>query len=98
MAKEAKIISLCTQSLYDAFKNEPLSFCGIVFTDDGDGGTYCDLYNDDGELACMDGEEVYIVDVGEQLVTFRNDNGESSVYFTLTKNELEYSGIGRIWE
>lgn len=75
-----------------------LSFGKIVFTNEGESGTYYDLYNDDGEVACMSGEEVYVVEVGEYLVTFRNDNGESSVYFTLTKQELEYAGLGRIWE
>ncbi len=98
MTIKNKTVCLCVQALYDVFKEEGLSLCKIVFTDEGKGGTYCDLYNDDGELACMDGEEVYIINVSEYLVTFRNDNGESSVYFTLTKQEIEYAGLGEIWE
>ena len=48
---------------------------------------YYDLYNEDGELACLDGEEVVIAQVGQHLVTLRNDNGDGSVYFTLTHEE-----------
>ena len=54
---------------------------------------YYDLYNEDDKLACMDGEEVTIEQVGEALVTFRNDEGESSVRFTLTKEEAEIAII-----
>ncbi|MCM1168222.1 MAG: hypothetical protein NC401_19730 [Ruminococcus sp.] len=71
-----------------------MSLCHIVITDD----EYYDLYNDDNELACMSGEVVTIVEVGKELVTFRNDNGESSIYFTLTKNELKHAGLNRILE
>lgn len=59
-------VCLDVQALYDVFKDGALSLCKIIFTDDGEGGTYCDLYNDNGELACMTGEEVYVTNIDEQ--------------------------------
>ena len=63
-----------------------LLFCEIVPDVTAD---YYDLYNKNGELACLDGEEVLIDRIGKVTVTFRNDNGEESVYFYLTHEEAD---------
>ena len=85
MIREGKTVCISVAVLF----SEPLAF-GRVEKDE----EYYDLYNEDGELACMDGEEVVIEQVGDYLITFRNDNGESSVHFALTRNEAELAIIG----
>lgn len=52
---------------------------------------YYDLYNNQGELACMDGEIVHILNINKQndIVTFINNNGECSVIFELYTEEIE---------
>lgn len=86
---EGTTVCISIQALYDSFQH--LTF-GKIIPDLGDTGYY-DLYNENGELACMDGEEVTIEQVGEHLITFRNDNGESSVHFALTYKEAETAVI-----
>ena len=86
---EGTTVCISVQALYERFGK--LLFCKIYpdFVQIKSDYEYFDLYNDDGECACMDGEEVTIEQVGEHLITFRNDNGESSVHFTLTVDEAE---------
>ncbi len=85
-----KIVCISIEALYKEFKDGKLSRCYVEVDDNG---TYYDLYTYDGELVCMDGEEVNIVETGDNLVTLRNDNGEYTVYFTLTKEEFEKAVI-----
>ena len=86
---EGTTVCISVQALYDKFWH--LALCRMIKTSANSDtkNFYYDLYNDDDELACMDGEEVTIEQVGENLITFRNDNGESSVHFTLTVDEAE---------
>lgn len=86
---EGTKVCVSIQTLYNSFPQ--LTF-GEIVPDFGD-TDYYDLYNEDGELACLDGEEVIIEQVGEQLITFRNDNGESSIHFALTYKEAEMAII-----
>ncbi|MDD6484007.1 MAG: hypothetical protein PUF72_05470 [Clostridiales bacterium] len=60
---------------------------GLIVPDYYNNTNYYDLYNEGGELACMDGEEVLIDQIGKTLVTFRNDNGDGNIYFSLTHKE-----------
>lgn len=78
----SKKVCISVQALYEAF-GENLRLNTITTEDDG----YYDLYNEHGELACMDGEEVSITQEGSDLTSFVNNNGEYSVYFALTHKE-----------
>lgn len=69
---------------------ENLRLNTISTEDDG----YYYLYNEHGELACMDGEEVNITEIGDIYISFINNNGEYSVYFALTRKEAEIGIIG----
>lgn len=83
-------IGVSIQALLDAGIEKPMF--GRIEVENDDSGkvvNYCDLYNEDGELACMDGEVCTVDQVGNVLVTFRNDNGESTIYFALTKEEAD---------
>ena len=53
--------------------------------------TYYDLYNNHGELACMDGEIVLISSINKQrdTVTLINNNGEYPITFELYAEEIE---------
>lgn len=88
--EEAQTVCISVNALYDNYHH--LMLGRIEVTDDN----YYDLYNEDGELACMDGEEVTIAQVGNNLITFRNDNDESSIYFALTREEAEIAIIPRV--
>ena len=81
---EGTTVQMDITSLYKHFGQSSLG--RIEYNDDGD---FYMLFNEDGEDACYDGEEVTIEQVGKNLITFRNDNGESSVHFTLTVGEAE---------
>ena len=75
---EGTIVQMDITSLYKKFKQPAL---GRI------------EYNEDGEDACYDGEEVIIEQVGEHLITFRNDNGDGSMHFTLTRDEAEIAVV-----
>lgn len=82
--KEGMKVCLSVKTLYE--NNADLSY-GMIVPDYEEGTIkYYDLYNEDGELACCDGEEVIIEQVGEVLITFRCSD---SVYLTLTKDEAD---------
>lgn len=82
-------VCISVQALYEAF-GENLQLNTIAAEDDG----YYDLYNEHGELACMDGEEVSITQTGDVYISFVNSNGEYSVYFGLTHEEAKIAIIG----
>ena len=51
---------------------------------------YFDLYNRNGELACMDGESCTLSRInGDGSLEFENKEGESSVSFTLSREEAD---------
>ena len=89
--QEGMKVCICVKALYD--RNEDLFYGAIVpvpnFAKSSNACDYYDLCNEDGEVACLDGEEVTVDQVGVVLVTFRNDNGEGTVYFALTHEEAE---------
>lgn len=87
--REGDRVTVSVQALYDS--GIPLEYGRIETENDysGEVVNYYDLYNDDGELACMDGEECRIEQVGVVLITLVNDYGESAVRLTLTRPEAE---------
>lgn len=88
--KDGQEVGLNIEQLQFALGNN-LMFCEIKcdkLTDE------YDLYNGDEELACMNGESCIIEQIGEDLITFANNNGESTIHFTLTKNEAEWAIFG----
>lgn len=85
---EGMIVQMNITSLYKKFKQPTLG--RIEYNDDGD---FYMLFNENGEDACFDGEEVTIEQVGEHLITFRNDNGNGSMHFTLTCDEAEIAVV-----
>lgn len=78
---EGITVYISVQALYERFN--ALSSGHMIFAN----GDYYDLYDSCGNLACMDGEEVTIEKITNDRVTFRNDNGESDIYFDLTLEE-----------
>ena len=85
--KEGQEVCISVKALYD---NNPLLTFGKIIPDFDENGNinYYDLYNSDWEFACCDGEVVAIDQIGSELITFRNDNGEYRAYFTLTIDEV----------
>lgn len=81
-------VCISVQALYKTF-GENLRLNTISTEDDG----YYDIYNEYGELACMDGEEVSITQIGDVYISFVNNNGEYSVYFGLTHEEAKIAII-----
>ena len=68
-----------------------MEFVDIVTDHDGD-GTFYSLYNEFGELCCLDGEECtidHIVAGTEDVFDLVNNNGETSVHFMLSKNDMD---------
>lgn len=63
---------------------------GHIVPDFEDGEmVYYDLYNDDGCLACMHGEECIVDAVEDNVIVFRNTQGEHDVQFKLTFQEAD---------
>lgn len=82
-------VCISVQALYEIF-GENLRLNTISTEDDG----FYDLYNEHGELACMDGEEVSITEKGDTYISFVNNSGEYSVYFALSHEEAKIAIIG----
>lgn len=81
-------VTISVKALYDS--GIPLEYGSIVLDhDENRKPMYYDLYNEDGELACCDGETCRIEQVGVDLITLVNNDGESTVYLTLTRPEAE---------
>ncbi len=84
---EGMSVCVSVKALYENMSD--LTF-GHIIPDCEDGVMkYYDLYNEDDELACLDGEECMIDQVGQVLITLRNINGDGTVYFTLTREEAD---------
>ena len=87
--EEGMEVGISVKALYELERN--LLFGRIVtdFATKENDCDYYDLYNEDGELACLDGETVKVDQVGVAIVTFRNDNGDGTIYFALTHDECD---------
>lgn len=80
-------VAISVKALYDMYG--PNLTLGTIKKHKSNGETYYDLYNEDGELACCDGEEWPMEENGGYLVTFLTDGPDgSAVRFTLTQEEL----------
>ncbi len=66
---------------------DTLEYTRIEYSSDGD-EEYFDLYNDNDELCCLDGEEVLIIKDDGDTLTFRNENDKNNVEFKLTLTEF----------
>lgn len=88
--KVGQRVCVSIKELYD--REEVLSFGNIVpdFDEFGD-KQYYDLYNEEGILACCDGEACIIKEVTENYLVLMNSEGESSVLFKLTTEEADKS-------
>ena len=88
--KEGMEVTVSVCELYKKF-GESLDYHNIRYTplgEESDTSEYYDLL--DGEhIVCMDGETCTIDQIGEFIVTLRNENGECTDYITLTKEEVE---------
>lgn len=87
--QEGQEVTVSVQALYDS--GIPLEYGRIEVEKDDSGKVvnYADIYNEDGEFACCDGETCTIEQVGTVLITLVNDYGESTVRLTLTRPEAE---------
>lgn len=71
-------------SLQELYKRTQGLVHGAIDCSEG----YFDLYNEAGELACCDGEECVVVEVGSGFIKLQNTQGESARIFTLTLEEV----------
>ncbi len=68
-----------------------MDFVDIVTDHDGE-ETFYMLYNEFGELCCLDGEECtidHIVNGTTDIYDLANDNGECTVHFMLSEHDLD---------
>lgn len=91
--KAGQEVTVCVQTLYEA--GNPLQYGRIEVESDDRGEilNYADLYNEHGELACMDGETCRVAEVKDGSITLTNDYGDSTVSFILTEEEAEVALI-----
>lgn len=83
-----KKVCISVKTLYDEI-GEQLTH-GTIQKSGEDGNEYFDFYNNNQDIiACMDGEEVYIVYQDDKTVELLNKNGEIDTNFKLTRNEFE---------
>lgn len=94
--KNGEIVVINVHALYHAFglrlSNTEI---GVVPKNKVKNGMPSDYWYDlnfqtSGELACMDGEECEIANIDKYgNMTFRNNNGDEEVCFTLSKEEAK---------
>lgn len=83
----AEPIGISVKALFDMY-GPVLTLCSIRKSKPN-GQVYYDLYNEDGEMACCDGEECVIEEDSGVLVTFLSEGTDGgTVRFTLTHEEL----------
>ena len=87
--KKGQRVTVSVQTLYDSGISLEYGRIEVENDDSGKIVNYCDIYNEDGEFACCDGEECVVEQVGAVLITLVNDYGESTVRLTLTRPEAE---------
>lgn len=91
-----KTACISVKTLYEHF-GEKLTY-GIIEKDYGSNEEsdrhYYDLYNmHDDMIACMDGENVQIVEENETSIKFLNTDGEKDVEFLLSREEFEIASF-----
>lgn len=95
--EEGLRVCVSVKTLFDCFTEEEYSNGCLEISNgyieklsDGD-RIYYDLYNNQGEFACMDGEIVLISSINKQsdIVTLINNSGEYPVTFELYAEEIE---------
>ena len=88
--EEGMRVCVSVKSLFDLIDDVQFSNGYIEKSVDGK-RHYYDLYNNQGELACMDGEIVLISSIDKQsdTITFINNNGEYPITFELYAEEIE---------
>ena len=87
-----KTYCLSIQALYDEI-GEDLEYGTIKYTSDGN-SEYFDLYTDGGDIiACMDGEEVTVIEDHGTDLKFVNMNGEYPIIFKLTLTEFKIAAF-----
>jgi hypothetical protein len=95
MSRVGMKFCLSIERLYDEI-GECLEFTTIEYTPSEDGKpshTYYDLYNENGNLACMDGEEATIIKDDGETLTLLNEESETPVEFKLTLTEFKIAAF-----
>ena len=83
-----KKVCISVKTLYNEI-GEQLTH-GTIQKSGEEGNEYYDFYNNNQDIiACMDGEEVYIVYQDDKTVELLNKNGEIDMNFKLTREEFE---------
>ena len=85
MNREGDLVCLNIAALSEEIGDD-LEYTRVEYSSDGE---YFDLYNADGELCCMDGEEVLIIKDDGTDLSFVNQNGIKHVEFRLTLTEFK---------
>lgn len=80
---EGDDVQMSIRSLF--FRANPITIGHVVREE----GNEFVLYNEDNEIACFNGETCRIYQVGSELITFANLNGDGTIFFTLTLKEAE---------
>ena len=80
-------VCISTQALYERF-GKHLSQCSISL-DKSEGADYYDMYNNEGEVCCMDGEMNRVDNICKEYVVFSNKEEGEPVKFTLSSEEVE---------
>lgn len=79
-------VTVSVKTLYESVNNP--KYVEIIPDFDEKGNmAYFDLYNDKGELACMDGEVCRVAKAGRNRVVLSNAQGDNPVDFKLTAEE-----------
>lgn len=95
--EEGLRVCVSLKALFDCFTEDECSNGCIELSNgyieklsDGD-RIYYDMYNNQGELACVDGEIVLIssINIQSDTVTLINNNGEYPITFELYADEIE---------
>ena len=78
---EGDDVTISVRSLF--YEANPITFGHVV----REAGNEYVLYNENNENACFNGEKCRIYQVGDKLITFANNNGDGTIFFTLTHEE-----------
>ena len=79
--KAGQEVCVSVQQLYNEYGGH------ITYGTIGMEEEYYDLFNENRQLACMDGEQCRINHVGQDMLLLKNENGWKTVCFALSKVE-----------